>query len=80
MTSQTVIYNKLNYFLRRVWAFAMTTGLFPQTIQIMVGIMNLGFGILSTAIGDLGLAPFWLGGMVRVVIFHENVIVLFRLL
>lgn len=46
----------------------------------MVGIMNLGFGILSTAIGDLGLAPFWLGGMVRVVIFHENVIVLFRLL
>ncbi|XP_017308278.1 uncharacterized protein tmem176l.1 [Ictalurus punctatus] len=33
------------------------------TIQIMVGIMNLGFGILSTAIGDLGLAPFWLGGM-----------------
>lgn len=29
MTSQTVIYNKLNYFLRRVWAFAMTTCSLP---------------------------------------------------
>ncbi|XP_053467974.1 uncharacterized protein tmem176l.1 [Ictalurus furcatus] len=36
------------------------------TIQIMVGIINLGFGFLNIAtygIGDLGPVPFWLGGM-----------------
>ncbi|MCI4391209.1 hypothetical protein PGIGA_G00131410 [Pangasianodon gigas] len=37
------------------------------TIQIMVGLMNLGFGSLTTAIyrmGDLGPVPLWLGGVI----------------
>ncbi|KAK3541155.1 hypothetical protein QTP86_016256 [Hemibagrus guttatus] len=37
------------------------------TIQIMVGIMNLGLGSLSTAIyyvSDLGSVPLWLGGVI----------------
>ncbi|MCJ8745447.1 hypothetical protein PDJAM_G00130210 [Pangasius djambal] len=40
------------------------------TIQIMFGLMNLGFGSLTTAIyrmSDLGPVPFWLGGVIIVV-------------
>lgn len=47
--------------------------LFTQTIQIMVGIINMGFGAFDAAMrnpSDLSPAPLWLGGVVRIT-FHE---------